>query len=174
MEFHFRAVTARNDSQISFDQLLPAQHLWRERSDVINGSDADCKLTASNAGGLVLVTGTVSFQIKLACSKCLAYTDIALQVPVKELFFQPTDDMQLEEDDHIHAVEADVVQLSPYIEENMQLAIPFVPVCKADCKGLCAVCGTNLNDQSCTCNAVKVDPRLAGLAQWFDRPDDKQ
>jgi uncharacterized protein len=37
------------------------------------------------------------------------------------------------------------------------------PLCREDCKGLCAQCGTNLNLGSCDCAPVWEDPRLAGL-----------
>jgi len=37
------------------------------------------------------------------------------------------------------------------------------PLCHADCKGLCPQCGANLNLESCTCENVQVDPRLAVL-----------
>ena len=36
-------------------------------------------------------------------------------------------------------------------------------LCKSDCKGLCPVCGQNLNEGTCTCNTFVPDPRLAAL-----------
>ena len=37
------------------------------------------------------------------------------------------------------------------------------PLCREDCKGLCAQCGTNLNTDTCECAPVWEDPRLAAL-----------
>ena len=37
------------------------------------------------------------------------------------------------------------------------------PLCKDDCKGLCANCGTNLNKATCDCSPQWEDPRLAAL-----------
>jgi uncharacterized protein len=47
----------------------------------------------------------------------------------------------LPEDSHI--------DLAPLIREFALLEIPISPICKPDCKGLCPVCGENLNETDC-------------------------
>ncbi len=44
------------------------------------------------------------------------------------------------------------IDLVPHIESAFRLAAPAMPLCKPDCKGLCAQCGCNLNFESCTCS----------------------
>ncbi|ABC82523.1 YceD family protein [Anaeromyxobacter dehalogenans] len=56
-----------------------------------------------------------------------------------------------------------VVDLDPILREQLLLAVPGYPVCKDDCKGLCPVCGANLNDRECGCDRHVPDPRWAGL-----------
>jgi uncharacterized protein len=56
-----------------------------------------------------------------------------------------------------------VIDLDPIVREQIALALPGYPVCQADCKGLCPVCGTNLNDRECGCDRHVPDPRWAGL-----------
>jgi uncharacterized protein len=56
-----------------------------------------------------------------------------------------------------------VIDLDPIVREQIALALPGYPVCKDDCKGLCPVCGTNLNDRECGCDRHVPDPRWAGL-----------
>ena len=46
---------------------------------------------------------------------------------------------------------------------------PMAPLCREDCKGLCPVCGCDLNADSCTCDIRTVDPRLAVLKNLFDK-----
>ena len=43
------------------------------------------------------------------------------------------------------------------------LALPGYPVCQEGCKGLCSVCGANLNERDCGCDRHVPDPRWAGL-----------
>jgi uncharacterized protein len=55
------------------------------------------------------------------------------------------------------------VDLEPLVREYMLLEVPLNPLCKSDCKGLCPICGGNLNEQTCNHDAEVVDPRLAAL-----------
>lgn len=56
-----------------------------------------------------------------------------------------------------------VIDLDPIVREQIALALPGYPVCAEDCKGLCPVCGANLNDRECGCDRHVPDPRWAGL-----------
>ena len=48
------------------------------------------------------------------------------------------------------------------LREQFVLAVPFAPLCREDCKGLCPQCGIDLNTGTCACEKP-VDPRLAAL-----------
>ena len=43
------------------------------------------------------------------------------------------------------------------------------PLCADDCKGLCPVCGKNLNRETCDCNRTWDDPRMAALRELRHR-----
>ena len=43
----------------------------------------------------------------------------------------------------------DVVDITEDVRQEIILAYPMVPLCRPDCKGLCAVCGQNLNERLC-------------------------
>ena len=47
---------------------------------------------------------------------------------------------------------------------QQQLNIPMKPLCRPDCKGLCAQCGADLNLGACACTPPKSDPRWAALS----------
>ena len=40
-------------------------------------------------------------------------------------------------------------------------------LCKEDCKGLCPVCGQNLNTKSCDCEDTGLDPRMSVVRDLF-------
>ena len=56
-----------------------------------------------------------------------------------------------------------VIDLGPVVREQLLLALPSYPVCLEGCKGLCSVCGANLNERDCGCDRHVPDPRWAGL-----------
>jgi uncharacterized protein len=49
------------------------------------------------------------------------------------------------------------------MQEQFYLSLPMKPLCSEDCKGLCPVCGTNLNRDTCNCRRDWDDPRFAAL-----------
>jgi len=66
----------------------------------------------------------------------------------------------------IYAVSEDgELDLAPLIRELLWLAIPMKHLCDLECKGLCAHCGADLNEESCECELMRVDPRLAPLKE---------
>lgn len=66
-------------------------------------------------------------------------------------------------------VHSDHIETTDYIREQVLLHVPMKPLCNADCKGLCSVCGTDLNSESCDCVAEPNDPRWAGLKALKDQ-----
>jgi len=54
------------------------------------------------------------------------------------------------------------IDLEPLFREQFVLAIPYAPLCREDCKGLCPQCGIDRNTGTCSCEKP-IDPRLAAL-----------
>ena len=80
----------------------------------------------------------------------------------------------------IHVADLGVLTVSderwdvlPLLKEQLQLEVPMRPLCRPDCKGLCPVCGAELNAGPCGCNREGGDPRWAALAALRGRVADK-
>ena len=72
--------------------------------------------------------------------------------------------MWVEEDDLTTAFyENDAIDLGQLMREQVYLSLPMKPLCRDDCRGLCPVCGTNLNLSVCHCAREWDDPRFAAL-----------
>ena len=113
--------------------------------------------------------GRVQTTLELPCSRCLeAYT-----IPVDAAFdlrYQPHShnigegEREIEEDDLTTAFyENDEIDLGQLMREQFYLALPMKPLCRDDCRGLCPICGANLNRETCDCKRDWEDPRLAVL-----------
>jgi uncharacterized protein len=115
------------------------------------------------------LTGTVRTTLELPCSRCLE----PFRSPVDASFdlrYQPhalntgSDEREIEEDDLSTAFyENDEIDLGQLMREQFYLSVPMKPLCQDDCRGLCPVCGTNLNRGTCECKQGWDDPRLAVL-----------
>lgn len=60
-------------------------------------------------------------------------------------------------------ISEDFVDLAEVVKEQLQLLVPFQPLCTADCKGMCANCGTDLNVGRCACAKLVKNLAFASL-----------
>lgn len=115
----------------------------------------------------VLVTGPVAGEIAADCARCLKEVPGRIELDVCELFVAPGHDAPDEEE--TYEVEGLEIDLEPMLRDAVALALPLNPVCKQDCKGLCATCGRDLNEGPCSCSEEEIDPRWAALSELRDR-----
>ena len=66
-------------------------------------------------------------------------------------------------DEEIETFSGDSIDLTSTVFRNILAAMPMKVVCSDDCKGLCPVCGQNLNVKDCGCDTTYIDPRFESL-----------
>jgi uncharacterized protein len=117
----------------------------------------------------VRLVGGVRTRLELPCCRCLETMTWPLDASF-DLRYHPhtvntgEGEREIEEDDLSTAFyDNDVIDLGQLMREQFYLALPMKPLCREGCLGLCAVCGTNLNRESCQCTREWEDPRLAVL-----------
>jgi uncharacterized protein len=125
----------------------------------------DLRLEAVMEG--VLVTGGATVSLEGECARCLEPIDDEVDVTFQELFVyadrasHPADD---ELDDDVSRLEGDLLDLEPLLRDAVVLALPFQPLCRDDCPGLCTECGARLADDPDHAHEAAIDPRWSGLA----------
>lgn len=113
----------------------------------------------------LLVQGRIAASLVVQCVRCLADITQPLQVDFTELYaFSPRttseSNLILPEDGHI--------DLAPLVREFFLLEIPINPICDSNCRGLCPICGENLNDTPHDHGGESFDPRLEVLKRYFE------
>jgi uncharacterized protein len=113
----------------------------------------------------LLVQVKMRAKVLSQCVRCLADFQQSLMIDFTELYAfsqrSVTDsDLILPEDGHI--------DLTPLVREYMLLEVPISPQCSPSCKGLCPVCGENLNESNCNHGGEGGDPRLSMLKSLLD------
>ncbi len=103
--------------------------------------------TYSAAGKSVLIVGQLKAAAHARCARCLGPAQVDLKVPFRETYVQDGDP----EDPDKFAFEGSMLDLSHLALSMALLALPMRIVCGEDCRGLCPVCGTNMNRNHCTC-----------------------
>ena len=96
----------------------------------------------------VLVTGTATAGLVGECVRCLAEVDETIDSDLTELFVYDDgkDEAADDEDDETSRLQGDLLDLEPALRDAVVLALPFQPLCREDCPGLCAECGARLAD----------------------------
>jgi uncharacterized protein len=132
-------------------------------------------LHLSSVTGTVRATRTpqgillqVAFQalIDLECVRCLTDFQQMLKIDFTELY---AFSQRYVTDSGLLMPETGMIDLAPVLREYILLEIPISPLCRPDCKGLCPVCGNNLNESTCNHDDDSGDPRLASLKSLLNQ-----
>ncbi len=143
--------------------------LGTEVISVRAGSDLELEARLEAVMEGVLVTGTTRAQAKGECVRCLDDVEQDLEVEFQELFVYPekkfdgrprADAEEAEPDEYL--LQDDLVDLEAVVRDAVVLALPFQPVCREDCPGLCPQCGVHMSEDPEHMHD-SVDPRWAAL-----------
>ena len=97
------------------------------------------------------------------CARCAGPAHAVLNIHIENKAIRGNKSEESEDYLFVKNKEIDVV--SPFFEQIVLEYPQYGILCKEDCKGLCPVCGIDLNKKSCNCRAKTVDPRLAKLSE---------
>jgi uncharacterized protein len=131
------------------------------------GSDLELDLRLEAVMEGVLVTGSVRGQAVGECGRCLDEVTEAVDVTLAELFVYPERAAVAaqdgdEDDEDLRELDGDFLDLEPALRDAVVPMLPFQPVCRPDCPGLCPVCGARLADEPGHSHET-LDPRWAAL-----------
>ena len=131
-------------------------------------------LSIVKSGEEFFCQGKLEGNIKLECSRCLTEyikdieCDIDFIVCSKDYYNQQHEN-RVDSEDYLFFSGPNLkVDLKPIILQSFLLEVSMKPLCKDDCKGFCAKCGTNLNNSVCDCNNEYIDPRWDSLKKLSD------
>jgi uncharacterized protein len=132
----------------------------------------------SRTGRSIIARAHLTTAIDGTCSRCLQAVVAPIDVSIEEEALPSIDidtGVPLDRDAEPDALRLDdhhELDLGEPIREAISLAEPITILCRPDCKGLCLVCGVDLNnDPEHTHADDDIDPRLAALAEWRERPE---
>ncbi|MEX3609680.1 YceD family protein [Rothia sp. LK2588] len=154
----------------TLDEVVPApKDFGNALIGAEEGSDIDLNLRLESVVDGILITGTATVEVHGECSLCLDPVAETVSADIQELFVfekAPAGGAEDEEDEQ-YAVEDDAVDLEPALRDAVILKLPFQPLCKDSCQGLCSECGIRLEEDPGHHHEV-LDPRWSALAGMFN------
>ena len=115
--------------------------------------------------GVVQLTARAAFVFHGRCDRCLGTFEKAYDVPLEHILVNTLED---EENDDYILLDQYQLDLADLTMADILLELPYKSLCREDCRGLCPMCGKNLNEGLCGCTRQSVDPRLDVLRQLLE------
>jgi uncharacterized protein len=126
------------------------------------------------------VGGTVETSLRFKCSRCTKEFSRLFSANY-DLFYAPQpqwssgdDEIALKyEDMEVAFYDGVLFDVDLMVLEQIELAMPMRFICGEECKGLCYICGADLNTSACSCEREQSDSRLAALLEFRNTKGEK-
>lgn len=151
----FEIVGEREDFEFTLD--MTQMDIWSHKPLT---SPVVVKGCIKNRSSIVTLAYNVFLNLHTFCDRCLTEFDRPIEFSFEYTLVRELQDSDME---GYILVESDFLDIGELCELDIVLNLPLKFLCKDDCKGLCSVCGVNLNQTDCDCLKQEVDPRLAAL-----------
>ena len=115
----------------------------------------------------LMIDGKCKLVLELPCDRCLELvrTEMHLEFTKNVDLDESSDEKdELDEKNYIDGYNLDVDKL---LYNEMLIGWPMKILCSEDCKGICNVCGQNLNKGTCDCEDTSLDPRMSVIRDVF-------
>lgn len=126
----------------------------REKLDSVKGYSFSDPITikgaAVNRAGIVMLDFKADFTLHACCDRCLTEFERGFSFEFSHILVRSLNSSGDEYDDYV-VTESDKLDMDELALTDCLLQLPSKMLCKEDCKGLCPVCGTDLNENKCDC-----------------------
>lgn len=103
-------------------------------------------------------------QAEFECDRCASVFNTELKTKFNLVYILSVESKESDDPNVVYLpFDADTINFKRDIFEFINLSVPMKKLCKDECKGLCACCGTDLNYEECKCSVEKIDERWKPL-----------
>lgn len=120
--------------------------------------------TVTASADIVMLRASISFCFAGRCDRCLRRFTRDFRLAVEHIL---VDQLHDDENDDFILLQQYQLPLEELVLADMLLELPYKSLCREDCRGLCPLCGKDLNEGLCGCQPETGDPRLQVLKQWI-------
>lgn len=99
----------------------------------------------------VVVRAAASARVQSRCARCLSPAFTEVRAPVNEAFVRRKAGEDAPADPDTYTYEGHEIDLTEAARASVLLEVPAKVLCREDCRGLCPICGADLNVSPCTC-----------------------
>jgi uncharacterized protein len=154
-----------------FAQVYETTELPLEDTEVRLVEPAEVHGRIRRAGKEVELQGKLQTKLETVCGRCLQPVELPITTEFNQRFVRAVswaaeEQHELQAEDlNIAVFDGEGIELDDLVREELLLALPVSVLCRADCKGLCPVCGIDRNLSNCQCEIDEVDSRWQKLKE---------
>lgn len=162
MEIDINGVLASNGEvfSVEFDGAFADVVYQGQRYEFTDGVRVEVSYFLDNEG--IVVTGSFEAKTMVGCSKCLKEFEYTVSYKFTEYYRKSQ-----QEADYLYLGYS--IDLTQMLQDNLILNLPDRHVCNVACKGLCSMCGMDMNEQQCDCEPEQDETNpFHGLSELID------
>ncbi len=163
MIIELESIFNTDGSSYEFDYELSLSHISVAGVNPLK-APVKVKGMVKNNTGIVTLGASVELVYSAQCDRC---AEVAEKTFNYEFSHNLIASLSNEDNDDFLVVSDMRLDLDELIEEDVNLELPTKFLCDDECKGICTMCGKNLNKAKCDCKKP-IDPRLEGLLQFLE------
>lgn len=152
--------TSLNEGRVSFHfDWHPEITGVSQIADIPEPLSVDAKVTVLDGG--YLVNASLRGKVWLVCSRCSNEFTCDVTGDVDTFYTSDAAQCDGEDEGEVRLIDPreEALDITADANDILVLSVPAKPLCSEDCKGLCPVCGVDLNKEPCSCSRENTDPR---------------
>ena len=117
-----------------------------------------------NRAGVLQLEAVLKATVINTCARCLKEVECQESIGIHAVLIDAEEES---EDPDFFNLDGNLADVDEIVVNAFVLNVDEQFLCHAECKGLCARCGADLNEGPCQCRE-EIDPRLAVLGQLLE------
>lgn len=124
--------------------------------------------TLTNSGDFIVLEGKGTVEFQLPCDRCLKSVNVKVNFNLKEKFSNTGSNGKEE----METFSGESIDISEVVRRAILASMPMKVLCQEDCKGLCPMCGKDLNEGDCGCDTSYINPKFESLLSLFQSDEE--
>ena len=114
----------------------------------------------------IFITGQAKVTLEIPCDRCLKGVEVPFALTFKK-HVNLDEEVSDEESDETNYIDGYYLDVDKLLYNEILVGWPMKVLCSESCKGICSVCGQNLNEGTCDCEDTGLDPRMSVIRDVF-------
>lgn len=117
----------------------------------------------------IRISGEVDIEASIPCSRCLTEVGTPIRFTIDRTLRIEGDTLVDDEMEEVDYLIGFILDVERFVYAEILVNWPMKVLCRDDCRGICKVCGMNLNEGTCSCQKTEPDPRMAAIQDIFNK-----